>query len=63
MGRWKGNPNRHKFRMSQRVTYQGRKAEVINNTGWTLVKKIKIMIVDTGERLLVPEADLVKGWK
>lgn len=62
MGRYKNGHNRRKFRMGQRVTYQGQKAEVINNTMYTLLKKIKILTVEKQERLLVPEADLVKGW-
>jgi hypothetical protein len=62
MGRWKGGHNRHEFRMSQRVTYKGRPAMVINNTSLTLVGKIVISMKDTGERLEVLTVDVMKGW-
>jgi hypothetical protein len=63
MGRYKGGHNTSKFRQSQRVIYRGKKAQVINNTGFTLIKKIKIEMIDTQERILVSEIDLIKGWK
>lgn len=48
--------------MSEHVTHQGRKAEVVNNTGYTLLEQVKIRIVDTNECLVVLEKDLKKGW-
>jgi hypothetical protein len=63
MGRWKGGHNRHEFRMSQHVTYQGRPAIVINNTSLTLVKKIVVLMQDGAkERLEVPIDAVTKGW-
>jgi hypothetical protein len=72
MGRHKGIRNRLTFRMSQRVTYKGKRAIVINNTSLSLLGKIKISIQSeneqpfgSDERLEVFEndPDLVKGWK
>jgi hypothetical protein len=63
MGRWRGSHNRHEFRMSQRVTYKGRPAIVINNTSLTLLNKIVVSMQDGAkERLEVPVADVTKGW-
>jgi hypothetical protein len=63
MGRWKGGHNRHEFRMSQKVTWNGRPAMVINNTSLTLVGKIVILTQDDKqERLEVPVGDVAKGW-
>jgi hypothetical protein len=63
MGRWKGGHNRHEYRMSQKVTWDGRPAIVINNTSLTLIGKIVISTKDgTPERHEVPVDSLTKGW-
>lgn len=64
MGRHKGIRNRHEFRQSQRVTYKGEQAIVINNTSLSLLRKI-VISTRAGTRLEVFEndPDLVKGWQ
>jgi hypothetical protein len=54
---------RRKYRMSQRVTYKGEHAIVINNESLTMLNKVVILTTIKKERLEVSETDLVKGWQ